>query len=395
MHDLGEMRVLVTSSRLPHALDEIRKFGAEGHEVYASDTFHTSPGSHSKYVVESFITSSPAYEPARFLAELEAIVREHGIDWIVPSFEEMFLIAKHRATFAPTKVFCPSFDTLARLHDKRAFVLLARALGLAVPETHVATSAEELRRAVAETPEYLARPAFSRGGVDVLTNVGPLAGRLTLDACTPTRERPWIVQRFVHGEDACSFSVAHHGRVVAHVAYVHPKTIEHSGGILFESIACPESLAITERITEHLGYTGQVSLDYIRTPNGLVLVECNPRPTAGVFMMEAAWLVDSILHPGNGAPRVVPAGVRKQIAVALLRDMFRDWHEIPTDLKALFSGAEDIYAHPNDLLPGLYQLLSYTHVLSFRHRLHVKRHHHSDLVAAQFYDIAWNGGELP
>ncbi len=389
------MRILITSSRLPHALDEIRKFGVEGHDVYATDTFRTSPGSHSKYVREAFITSSPAYEPMRFLADIGAIVRDQRIDWIVPSFEEVFLIAKHASSLLPAKVFCPSFDTLARLHDKRTFVALARALGLAVPETRIATSTEELARATAELSEYLARPAYSRGGVELLTNVGPLAGQLAIEACAATPERPWIVQRFVHGEDVCSFSVAHHGRVVAHVAYVHPKTIEHAGGITFESVLEPESLAITERFTEHLGYTGQISLDYIRTPNGLVLVECNPRPTAGVFMMDAKPLVDAVLHPGDGAPHVVPAGVHKQIAIALVRDMFRDWREIPADVEAILSGGQDIYTQKGDPLPGLYQILSYTHVLSFRHRLHVKRHQHSDLVAAQFYDIAWNGDALP
>jgi hypothetical protein len=64
-------------------------------------------------------------------------------------------------------------------------------------------------------------------------------------------------------------------------------------------------------------------------------------------------------------------------------------------VKALFSDAHDVYTHVDDLVPGLYQLLSYTHVLAFRHRFHAKRHRHSDLVAAQVYDIAWNGGALP
>jgi predicted ATP-grasp superfamily ATP-dependent carboligase len=382
---------------MPHALDEIRKFGVEGHEVYATDTFRTAPGSHSRFVKESFITAPPAYEPKRFLADLAAIADTHRIDVIVPGFEEVFAIAKHRRTFAPATVFCSSFETLARLHDKRAFVELARSLALPVPDTLTATTTEELAVATAELPEYLARPAFSRGGVDLFTNVGPLAGHMPLEACAPTAARPWIVQRFVHGEDVCSFSVAQRGRVVAHSAYVHPKTIEHSGGILFESVDEPESLAMASRIVEHLGYHGQISFDFIRTPRGLVLVECNPRATAGVTLMDAKPLVDAVLHPSGDSmpPYVVPAGAREQIASAILRDMFRDWRQIPSDLQALLSGAKDVYIQKGDMAPGLYQALSYSHVFAFRHRLHVKRHHHSDLVAAQFYDIAWNGDALP
>jgi hypothetical protein len=39
----------VTSSRMPFALDAIRKLGERGHEVYASDSYAASPGSHSHY----------------------------------------------------------------------------------------------------------------------------------------------------------------------------------------------------------------------------------------------------------------------------------------------------------------------------------------------------------
>jgi hypothetical protein len=232
--------------------------------------------------------------------------------------------------------------------------------------------------------------------MEVLTNVGPLAGAVALEACIPTTVRPYIVQRFLHGEDVCCFNVAHHGRIVAHSAYVHPKTIEHAGGIFLESIVEPRALEISQRIAGHLGYDGQISFDFMRTPDGLFLVECNPRPTAGVTMMDSKRLVDAILAPdGSQPPYVAPAGVREQIASAILRDMFRDWREIRSDLRALFSGAEDVYIHVDDVMPGVYQALSYSIVFAFRRDLHLRRHKHSDLVAAQFYDIAWNGGALP
>ena len=77
-----------------------------------------------------------------------------------------------------------------------------------------------------------------------------------------------------------------------------------------------------------------------------------------------------------------------------LRNMFRDPHEIPEDLHYLFSGTKDVYAQKGDRLPGLYQILSYSHVFAFRHRMHARHHKHSDLMAAQFFDIAWDGEEI-
>ncbi|UJR84907.1 hypothetical protein [Sandaracinus amylolyticus] len=385
------MKVLVTSSRFPHALCEIRHFGEQGHTVYAADTFGSAPGSHSRYVAESFVTASPTFETVQYVDDVAEIVRSRGIDLVVPAFEEALYLAEHRAR-VPAPIFCPSLETLARLHDKHRFVELSRSLGLPVPRTIVVRSPRELRRAIAELPEYIARAAYSRGGVTLLTNAGPLAGRVPIDACHPTPLQPWIVQEFVHGTDVCSFSVAQHGRIVAHCTYEHPKTIEHAGGILFESIDEPESLVLARRYAEALKYHGQISFDFMRTARGLVLLECNPRPTAGVFMMTSEDLCDAVLARVNGkGPRIVPAGVRRQIAVAIMRDMVRNWREIPSDLAVLLSGIEDVYAAPGDAMPALYSLLSYGQVRAYRKHLARRGRDVSDLVAAQFFDVLWDG----
>lgn len=386
------MNVLVTSSRFPHALHEIRRFGECGHRVYATDTFRSAPGMHSRHVTEAFVTASPTFETERFVEQIAEIARERHVDVIVPAFEEALYLAQHRDRLpARAELFCPDLDTLERLHDKQRFVELSRRLGAPVPRTLVARSADELRAAVGELPLYFARPAYSRGGVVLLTNQGPLAGRVPIEACHPTPLQPWIVQEFVRGTDVCSFSVAQHGRIVAHCTYEHPRTIDHAGGIYFESVDEPDTLALSRRYVEALGYHGQISFDFMRTPRGLVLLECNPRPTAGVFMMSARDLCDAVLDRVEGPTRVVPAGVRRQIAVAIMRDMVRNWREIPTDVAALLSGAEDVYAAPGDAVPALYSLLSYAHVGRYRRHHQRRRREPTDLVAAQFYDVLWNG----
>ncbi|MDQ3036124.1 MAG: ATP-grasp domain-containing protein [Myxococcota bacterium] len=392
------MNILVTSSRFPHALCEIRRFGEQGHAVYAADTFATAPGNHSKYVVESFVTASPTFETERFIADLEEIIDAHHIDLLVPCFEEALYIAEHLPRLgARTHVFCPPLSTLLRLHDKHAFAELTSSLGLPLPSTRIVRSTRELRSAIALFPEYIARPVYSRGGVALLTNAGPLAGHLSIDECQPTALQPWIVQEFVHGTEVCSFSIAHRGRIVAHCAYEHPKTIEHAGGILFESVDEPESLRLAQRYTEALDYDGQISFDFIRTDRGLVMVECNPRPTAGVFMMSSRDFCDAIFASDGDdgeAPRVVPPGERRQIAIAILRDMVRNWREIPGDVEVLLSGIDDVYPEPGDALPALYSLLSYGHVRTFRRHMNVARRSPSDLVAAQFFDVLWDGRHL-
>ena len=64
------MRLLVTSSRMPFALDVIRKLGERGHEVFACDSYDASPGSHSKYLKGHFTTASATGDPAQFASDV-------------------------------------------------------------------------------------------------------------------------------------------------------------------------------------------------------------------------------------------------------------------------------------------------------------------------------------
>lgn len=389
------MKILITSVRLPFGLDMVRKFGEEGHEVYTAETFKTAPGSHSKFVKEHLIVPSPTYETRSFIDKLKDVIASRSIELLVPCFEEVFYIAAHVQELSGlTDVFCASLETLKKLHNKAAFVELTRELGIPIPRTATVRSQEELKEAVRDYEHFFARAAFSRGGVELLTNTGPLSGAVKLEDCHPTSKNPWLVQEYVQGKDICSYSTAHHGKIVAHSCYEHEKTIEHAGGIAFKTVDEPESFEIARQYIEGTNYHGQISLDYMKNDHGLTMVECNPRPTAGLIMMSSKEYVDAMLHPDSANPLVIEAGRREQIDVALVRDMFRDPKEIPHDLHLLLSGTQDVYTHKDDLLPGIYQILSYTHVIAFRHRLHVRKHRHSDIMAAQFYDISYDGQDI-
>jgi hypothetical protein len=348
-------------------------------------------------VRERIITAAPAFETRTFVGQIADAVRTRGVDLVVPAFEELFYLARHLPEQAdPERYFCSSFESLSRLHDKRQFVELAHELDLPIARTIVATSAAELAAATREFDEYFARAAFSRGGVTLLTNTGPLAGTVQLEDCQPTAQNPWLVQEFVHGEDVCSMSVAHHGRIAAHCTYRHPLTIEHAGGIVFGSIDEPATLAVSQRIIAHLGVHGHISFDWMRRPDGgLSLVECNPRPTAAIFTMDPTRYARAVFEPDFAQPYVAAPGGRQQLDVAIVRDMFRDPQDIPADVHRLLDGTRDVYSQRGDRLPGLYVLLSYSHVVAFRHRMRVRKHRHSDLMEAQFFDIAWDGGAIP
>jgi predicted ATP-grasp superfamily ATP-dependent carboligase len=379
------VRILVTSSRLPFALDMIRKLAERDHELYASDSYELAPGSHSRYLVGHFVTASPSAETERFVDDVERVVRENEIDMLLPAFEEAFYLStRHRALSEITNLYTAPFQTLALVHDKGSFQKLCERLGLPTPVTVVATSDSELRAAIERFPRYFGRAAFSRGGVSLLTNTGPLAGHLSVDACHPRPDSPWLVQEFVDGPMHCTYSTLHEGRVTAHCAYRAPRQWEHSTGIQFLSVDPSPSLEIAERLGGELGYTGQMSLDFVETPKGLMLIECNPRATDGVLLMNAEELDGGLLAPDQKTTLVEP-GRETQLSLAVLGQAFSEGiKEMPASIGDLarIRGSDRGW---RDTMPRLYSFLAFAHHerLSLRER--------KQLFVAMADGICWDG----
>ena len=370
---------------MPFALAMVRKLADAGHEVFAADDTELAPGSHSKYLSDHFVTASPRRETEEFVDDGERIADEASIDLVLPAFEEAFYLAtQHQRLNRAVRLFTPPFATLARLHDKATFQRLVTRLGLPTPETIVATSDEELRTALERFPRYFARAAFSRGGVSLLTNSGPLAGTVEISDCTPTPASPWLVQEFVDGPTVCTYSTVQDGRVTAHCMYRIPRQWKHSTGIGFESMDGTESLAVIEPIVAERGYTGQVSFDFVVTDEGLTLIECNPRATDGPLLMSSEQLAEGILESG-GETSTVPAGQEVQLDLALIGGGFSDHlRRLPETIGDL-ARVHDAGDGWHDPLPTMYSALAVAHDAGRSVREHEK------LFISMAGDISWDG----
>jgi hypothetical protein len=379
----------VTSSRMPFALDAIRKLGERGHEVYASDSYEASPGNHSRYLSGHFVTASPSGDPAGFAAGVERIAAENEIELVVPMFEEVFyLAAEHARLSAVTRLYAPQFRTLAQVHDKGTFQELCDRLEIRTPRTVLAHTRGELDVAIEEFPEYFARAAFSRGGVGLLTNTGPLAGHLSLDDCHPTEANPWLVQEFVGGPMHCTYSALHGGAVAAHMSYRAPRQWEHSTGIQFLSVDPSDTLPTVEKLGSDLRWDGQMSLDFIETSEGLVMIECNPRPTDGLLLMTAEELERGLLEPQEETLQV-PAGRQEQLDFAVFAQIFKEpLRDAPKTIQDLtrIPGTDHGW---RDAMPKLYSFLALGRFekLSLRDR--------EQLFVAMADGITWDGQPIP
>lgn len=383
------MRLLITSSRMPYALDAVRKLGERGHDVFACDSYASSPGSHSKFLQGHFTTASATDEPAAFVDDVERICRENQIELVLPIFEEIFyLAAQHDRLSTVTTLYAPPFRTLAQVHDKGTFQELCERLEIRTPQTAVAHSDAELKEAIARFPRYFARAAFSRGGVGLLTNTGPLAGHLSPDDAHPTEANPWLVQEFVDGPMHCTYSTLHEGKVASHMSYRAPRQWEHSTGIQFVSVDPTDTLPVVERLGRELSWDGQMSLDFVDTDEGLVMIECNPRPTDGLLLLSAEELEGGLLKP-EAETLLVEPGREIQLDWAVFGQIFREpLREAPRSFHDLVTvhGSDRGW---HDALPSLYSFLAFAH----HERMSLKER--KGLYEAMADGITWDGQAIP
>jgi hypothetical protein len=138
------------------------------------------------------------------------------------------------------------------------------------------------------------------------------------------------------------------------------------------------------------GYSGQLALDFVRTSTGdYYLLECNPRSTSGIHLIQRDQLVRALLD--RQAPTwVEPPGRRGQISAlaipaagaALLRQPASSarWIALRSAIRT-----PDVIMTATDPRPALTQLLQTVRFAAIGLRRRI------GLIAATTDDIEWNG----
>lgn len=378
------MHILLTSTRAPVTLELIRAFGRAGHTVIATDTRPWTLGSHSRYLTRHIVTPPPRQAAPQFVATLQQIVKTYRIDWLIPTCEEVFYVARgYTALAALTNLYTVPSAMLAQLHHKWAFQQQAAALGIRTPRTALVTSRDELNTTLPQFPAYILKPAYSRFATRIITNCGPRAGTIPLNACDPTLSQPWLVQEFVSGASVCTYSTLHGGHVTAHCAYAIPYTMQGGSGVQFRTIDGAATLEIVQTLGAAHRYTGQLALDFICAADGLYVLECNPRATSGAHLIDPELLVQALTEPDRST-WIAPAGCCRQLTLPLLVGGAPQPQRWPGLLREALL-RDDVIADWRDPLPLLTQLPLAAHFAR------ISRRERISLTAATTYDIEWNG----
>ena len=292
----------------------------------------------------------------------------------------------------PVRIFSQPLEQLAQLHHKLQFTLIAQQYGLKTPATLLVNSPEAAVAASREFPNWVAKPAFSRFGQR--TVLGSLQTDFTEDhkghedgtewnRCTPSIDRPWVIQEFIAGQELSSYSLFAHGRLLAHVAYGCPVRSRHGAGTKFVSLPPDSTRRLVEPLGRAIDYTGQLAFDWIQSEHELYAIDCNPRATSGVHLIPRRVLASALLDTGQSC-WVTPAGIIRQLTLGALIQNWNRPAKMGGVLKDAFTGAEVLYTL-SDSGPW------FGAFISLGHFAYVALRQKISLNEAMTADIEWNG----
>jgi predicted ATP-grasp superfamily ATP-dependent carboligase len=372
--------ILLTGGRAPATLELARAFHRAGHTVFMAESLRGHLSEPSAALAKNFLVPPPRQQTSDFLDALEKIVRENKIDLVIPTCEEVFYVAIGRERFP---AFVESLEKLRTLHNKLDFIELARGLGLPVPETALIETEADLRSAFERWPRLVLKPVYSRFASKTLIQptIEQSQSAISFDA-------RWVAQEFVAGEQVCTYSVCHHGRITAHTAYRSDFTAGQGATIFFRHVNHAATLTWVTKFVAETEFTGQIAFDFIETREGKIFaIECNPRAISGIHLLARdPHFPETFLN--SSEPCAIPS---EEFSTQLWTGML--FYGLPTALKkhrvkkwwTAFRSSRDVIFRGDDPLPALLQFRSIFHYLQLARRENIS------LLEASTFDIEWNG----
>ncbi len=282
--------VLVSGGKMTKALQLCRSFHDAGHRVVLVESGKYSLTGHRfSRAVDAFHTV-PAPHDEGYAEALLRVVEQEGVDVYVPVCSPAASVPDARAKALLSQhceVLHLDAEVLELVDDKYEFSQAARALGLLVPDTHRVTDAREVLDfdfARGNWPYILKSIAYDPVHRLDLTHLPfgpPEAMAAFVESLPISEENPWILQEFVQGTEFCTHSTVRDGRLTVYCCC--------ESSAFQVNYAMVDKPAIREWVETFVGarrLTGQVSFDFIESPEGSVYaIECNPRTHSAITML--------------------------------------------------------------------------------------------------------------
>lgn len=266
--------VLVTEGEQRASLAVVRSLGAAGHRVIVTAARARSLAGASRHACAQYAVPSALEDQQGYLEALEALVKRHAVDVLLPMTEQALLAvldARHR--FGDVVIPFPSAAQFRRISDKAFLLQTARDVGIAVPAQRMLASVADRAALASEALRFplVLKPSRSvieenghrtKTGVRYAADCGELDRHL--DAY-PKGAYPIMLQQRIVGPGVGVFLLRWDGQIAAIFAHRRIREKPPAGGISVyrESIvADPELVEQSRRLLERFDWQGVAMVEY-------------------------------------------------------------------------------------------------------------------------------------
>ncbi|TWU06099.1 ATP-grasp domain-containing protein [Stieleria varia] len=381
--------ILVTGGRAPAALELVRLLHASGYRVVMAESLRWHLSRQSWAVARNYFVPWPSREPDNYVDSIAEIIDKEQATLLIPTCEEIYYLAERRERIPHTCVLlAPEWPQLHTLHSKWLFIHQARRYQLAVPETKLLTSRRACELEFESGRELVFKPVYSRFASSTVVRPKCLDD---FAAVQPNLEFPWVAQEYISGRQLSTYSLAHEGKLLAHVNYPMNFSTGIGPTFAYEPIAHPAMLQWVAQFVAAERFSGQIAFDFIEREDGSVIaIECNPRSTSGLHLFRRRIdLGHAFVHPEqHTGPMLVPRS-RRPVQHTLILLLWaigyvRSWSELKRWARTFIWG-KDILLSVHDPLPLLMFGFNLLPVLARARKYSV------NIDQAATMDIEWNG----
>lgn len=342
--------ILLSGGKMTKALALARSFSAAGHRVVLVESAkYRFTGHRFSRAVDAFHTVPEPYEQG-YAAALLDIIEAEGVDVYVPVCSPVasWHDAQAKAVLdGHCEVVHGDADTIRRLDDKAEFAELAASLGLAVPDTHRLTDPQQVAEfdfVSSPGPYVLKSIAYDpvhRLDLTPLPRPTPRETAAFAASKPISPDNPWILQRFVTGDEYCTHSTVRDGAVQLHCCCA-----SSAFQVNYASLDKPEIDDWVRRFVGALALTGQYSFDFIQEPGGqLYAIECNPRTHSAITMFyDHPGVASAYLDDDRPTIRPLPASRPTYWTYHELWRMVSQPRQAASRLRTVLRGKDAIFA---------------------------------------------------
>jgi len=285
------MRALVTDAKSRMCYAALRSLYNHGIEVTTSDFVQTAMSFYSRYSSSKFVYPSPYQYPEKFIDALLNRLKYNKYDFLLPVYEETFLISKHKEYISKyTNIVIPDYENVLTVHDKKRLYELCTKCKIKYPNTYSLVDIME-DHALIEKLKFpvLIKPRQGGGawGIQRIDNADILSNMIAGNKLPFGLENErFLVQEIVHGYVACCALLFNKGKYRAGHCYRQLREVPITGGTATyrKSIISADLISNLSALMTSLEWHGVCHADFIVDSEGTpYLIDVNPRLWGSIF----------------------------------------------------------------------------------------------------------------